>query len=73
MNQYAVLPTEKPSYLLNIYSAQLSQISLKTKDGTNTTHGKALHSNLHSQLLSEITVPEHVSHCRFQRNVAEFV
>lgn len=73
MNQHALLPTKKSSYLLNIYSAQLSQISLKIEDGTNTTDGKALHSDLHNQLLSEIIVSECVSHCRFQRNAAEFV
>lgn len=72
MNQCALLPAEKPSYLLNTHSAQISQISLKTKEGTNTTDGKALPSNLQNQLLSEIIVPEHVSHCRFQRSAAEF-
>lgn len=61
MNQCALLPAEKPSSLLNIHSAQLSQISLKTKEGTNTTDGKALPSNLQNQLLSEIIVPEHLT------------
>lgn len=72
MNQSSILPTKKPSNSLNIHSAQLSKISLKTKDDTYTTAGKALPSNLQNQLLSEIIVREHVTHCRFQNNAAEF-
>jgi len=48
-------------------------MSLKNESGPDATDGKALQSNLHSHLLSEIIAPECISRCRVQRAATEFV